>query len=258
MAFPLQRGVSPKLALALLVTARLISAAINIIHDCDETYNFWEPLHYLFYGTGMQTWEYSAGFALRPYIYLLIHALVGGPVALVVGKGAGGCAAAPVKPGRPYSRPLSSKCQNALMCALCSQGRCVLCHQGGSGSSIRVHRVAALQVRNLLHCPLDELLPLDCVIAKSWRHVLKPTQCLALHTLSCRAVQRRYSVVMANSFLALLCITTGMFVSATGFLPSSFTMYAVTAAAAGVLEGKQYYVIIIAAIGEFGLRCCCL
>ena len=30
----------------------------NIIHDCDEVYNYWEPLHYLLYGYGKQTWEY--------------------------------------------------------------------------------------------------------------------------------------------------------------------------------------------------------
>jgi hypothetical protein len=41
-----------------LLTARLLSAAYNIVHDCDEVYNYWEPLHFLLYGYGMQTWEY--------------------------------------------------------------------------------------------------------------------------------------------------------------------------------------------------------
>ena len=45
-------------AFALLLTARLISAGVNIVHDCDEVYNYWEPLHFLLYGYGMQTWEY--------------------------------------------------------------------------------------------------------------------------------------------------------------------------------------------------------
>ena len=41
-----------------LFLARVASAALNIIHDCDETYNYWEPLHYLIYNEGFQTWEY--------------------------------------------------------------------------------------------------------------------------------------------------------------------------------------------------------
>ena len=39
------------------------------IMDCDEVYNYWEPLHYMLFGTGMQTWEYSQHFALRTYAY---------------------------------------------------------------------------------------------------------------------------------------------------------------------------------------------
>lgn len=35
------------IALTLLLTARLISAYYGHISDCDETYNYWEPLHYL-------------------------------------------------------------------------------------------------------------------------------------------------------------------------------------------------------------------
>ena len=50
--------VSLKLAFVLLLCARLTSAFYNIITDCDETYNYWEPLHYLMYGFGMQTWEW--------------------------------------------------------------------------------------------------------------------------------------------------------------------------------------------------------
>jgi len=46
------------LQLAVLATARLLGAATNIVHDCDEVYNYWEPLHYLLHGFGMQTWEY--------------------------------------------------------------------------------------------------------------------------------------------------------------------------------------------------------
>ena len=45
-------------AFVVLLSARLASACLNIVHDCDEVYNYWEPLHFLLYGHGMQTWEY--------------------------------------------------------------------------------------------------------------------------------------------------------------------------------------------------------
>jgi alpha-1,2-mannosyltransferase len=53
----------------------LLSAIVSPISDCDETYNYWEPLHYVMFGTGLQTWEYAAQYALRSYIYILLHAL---------------------------------------------------------------------------------------------------------------------------------------------------------------------------------------
>ncbi|XP_020288827.1 alpha-1,2-mannosyltransferase ALG9 isoform X2 [Pseudomyrmex gracilis] len=60
-------------AYKLLLFARLCSAMWCHITDCDETYNYWEPSHYLLYGTGQQTWEYSPEYALRSYMFLLIH-----------------------------------------------------------------------------------------------------------------------------------------------------------------------------------------
>lgn len=45
----------PLLALGML---RYLSATSNIIHDCDEVFNYWEPLHFLLYNSGFQTWEY--------------------------------------------------------------------------------------------------------------------------------------------------------------------------------------------------------
>eukprot|EP00536_Pseudo-nitzschia_multiseries_P001021 jgi/Psemu1/317480/estExt_fgenesh1_pm.C_130003 len=41
------------------------------IMDCDETFNYWEGVHFLlFRGKSFQTWEYSNEFALRTYAYL--------------------------------------------------------------------------------------------------------------------------------------------------------------------------------------------
>lgn len=56
-----------------LLVARLVSAFSMHVSDCDETFNYWEPTHYLLYGSGFQTWEYSPAYALRSYGYLLLH-----------------------------------------------------------------------------------------------------------------------------------------------------------------------------------------
>nr|XP_012604999.1 alpha-1,2-mannosyltransferase ALG9 isoform X3 [Microcebus murinus] len=57
-----------------LLSARLCAALLSNISDCDETFNYWEPTHYLIYGEGFQTWEYSPAYAIRSYAYLLLHA----------------------------------------------------------------------------------------------------------------------------------------------------------------------------------------
>ncbi|XP_022913586.2 alpha-1,2-mannosyltransferase ALG9 [Onthophagus taurus] len=61
---------------AILLT-RFCAAIWSHITDCDETYNYWEPMHYLIFDKGLQTWEYSPEFALRSYTYLLIHGVPG-------------------------------------------------------------------------------------------------------------------------------------------------------------------------------------
>lgn len=63
----------------LYVSWRVWLASRMPITDCDEVYNYWEPLHYLLYhrstsdggGGSMQTWEYAHEYALRTYGYLL-------------------------------------------------------------------------------------------------------------------------------------------------------------------------------------------
>ena len=61
-------------ALRMFLLLRLTGAVFAPIMDCDETFNYWEPLHYMMYGRGYQTWEYAPDFALRSYGYLLPHA----------------------------------------------------------------------------------------------------------------------------------------------------------------------------------------
>ena len=50
-----------------LVGVRVLAALWSPILDCDEVYNYWEPTHYLLYGHGGQTWEYSPDYAVRSY-----------------------------------------------------------------------------------------------------------------------------------------------------------------------------------------------
>uniref|UniRef100_A0A1I8EBT8 Mannosyltransferase n=1 Tax=Wuchereria bancrofti TaxID=6293 RepID=A0A1I8EBT8_WUCBA len=61
-------------------SVRISAAMWSIISDCDEVYNYWEPLHLFLYGTGFQTWEYSPVYAIRSYLYILMHY---GPAAIL-------------------------------------------------------------------------------------------------------------------------------------------------------------------------------
>lgn len=42
-----------------------------MLTDTDETYGYFEPLHFFLYGKGMMTWEYSPEFAIRTYAFVL-------------------------------------------------------------------------------------------------------------------------------------------------------------------------------------------
>lgn len=42
----------------------------SFIDDTDETYGYFEPLHYLLFQKGMQTWEYNPEYAIRSYAFL--------------------------------------------------------------------------------------------------------------------------------------------------------------------------------------------
>lgn len=59
------------LLLPLLIVRALPSAMMNGTHDCDEAYNYWEPLAKVAgRETAMQTWEYAPEHALRSYLFL--------------------------------------------------------------------------------------------------------------------------------------------------------------------------------------------
>lgn len=62
------------------VIVRLYCALTMIISDCDETFNYWEPLNLLFRGFGKETWEYSPDYAIRSYFYLVPYYLATSPL----------------------------------------------------------------------------------------------------------------------------------------------------------------------------------
>ena len=70
-------GIEPISAFYLFLIANIVAALFAPIQDCDETFNYWEPTHYLSHGYGLQTWEYSPDYAIRSWLYVGLHAIVG-------------------------------------------------------------------------------------------------------------------------------------------------------------------------------------
>ncbi|KAH0597187.1 hypothetical protein MHUMG1_04564 [Metarhizium humberi] len=69
--------IQPITAFYVFFAAGMIAALYAPIQDCDETFNYWEPAHYLSHGYGLQTWEYSPDFAIRSWLYVGLHSIVG-------------------------------------------------------------------------------------------------------------------------------------------------------------------------------------
>ncbi|CAI4214901.1 unnamed protein product [Parascedosporium putredinis] len=69
-------GIEPIKIFYCFLAANLVAACFAPIQDCDETFNYWEPAHYLSHGYGLQTWEYSPEFAIRSWLYVGLHAIV--------------------------------------------------------------------------------------------------------------------------------------------------------------------------------------
>ncbi|PNY22469.1 Alpha-1,2-mannosyltransferase alg9 [Tolypocladium capitatum] len=69
--------IEPITALYVFLAANVAAALFAPLQDCDETFNYWEPAHYLSHGYGLQTWEYSPEYAIRSWLYVALHAVVG-------------------------------------------------------------------------------------------------------------------------------------------------------------------------------------
>lgn len=73
----MKKPTTTEISFAVAYIAIRISLANKApITDCDEVYNYWEPLHFLVHGSGMQTWEYAPQYALRTYAYLFPMAII--------------------------------------------------------------------------------------------------------------------------------------------------------------------------------------
>lgn len=68
------------LLLVLNLAVRIYCGVFMIISDCDETFNYWEPLNLIFRGFGKQTWEYSPEYAIRSYAYLIPYYVITFPL----------------------------------------------------------------------------------------------------------------------------------------------------------------------------------
>ena len=72
-----QFAISSLAAFYTFSAVNLLAAFYAPIQDCDEVYNFWEPTHYLTHSYGLQTWEYSPDYAIRSWLYVSLHAIIG-------------------------------------------------------------------------------------------------------------------------------------------------------------------------------------
>lgn len=66
---------TPMVLVSILVALRAALVVRMIIPDCDETYNYWDPLNVVLRGFGKQTWEYSPEYAIRLWAYLMVYAV---------------------------------------------------------------------------------------------------------------------------------------------------------------------------------------
>ena len=73
-------------AFSVFLSVNLLASTYAPIQDCDEVFNYWEPTHYIAHGYGLQTWEYSPEYAIRSWLYALIHAIPSKVAAAFVSK----------------------------------------------------------------------------------------------------------------------------------------------------------------------------
>ncbi|KAK3748629.1 hypothetical protein QZH41_016680, partial [Actinostola sp. cb2023] len=168
----------------LLLSTRFCSAFLSNISDCDETFNYWEPTHYLLYGTGFQTWEYSPQFAIRSYGYILLNALPG---------------------------------------------------------FVQVYLLKANKV--LVFYFLRFVLSIVCAASESYFYRQYNFCCYS-------GIIKQFGSNVARLAAVFMVFSTGMFISAAAFLPSSFSMYMVLLSYGGWFAGHYPVAIVCTAAGS--------
>ncbi|XP_058946137.2 alpha-1,2-mannosyltransferase ALG9-like isoform X2 [Pocillopora verrucosa] len=160
----------------LLLSARFCSAFLSNISDCDETFNYWEPMHFLMFGSGFQTWEYSPKYAIRSYAYLLLHTV----------------------PGK---------------------------------LQIQVFEANKLLVFYFLRFALSIF-------------------CAACETYFYSGIIKQFGNHVARIAVVFMIFSTGMFISAAAFLPSTFAMYMVILSYGGWFSGNYAVAVLATAAGS--------
>ncbi|VDL82642.1 unnamed protein product [Nippostrongylus brasiliensis] len=160
--------------LKLLFSLRLSAALWSNISDCDEVYNYWEPLHLMLFGKGLQTWEYSPLYAIRSYFYVYLHYIPANILFHLL----------------PYSK-------------------------------------------------IALFITLRCTIG-----VFTLLAEFALYKAACKHL----SISIGRFFVLISMLSTGMFISSTAFLPSSFAMAMNMYAMAAFLNEKWFYAIFATAV----------
>merc|ERR1711962_1606859 len=165
----------PSVFFNFILSARITSSFFSNISDCDETFNYWEPTHYLLYGTGFQTWEYSPTYAIRSYAYLNLHSV--------------------------FAKVMK------------------------------------------------DIFKANKITVFYYVRFFLSIFCAACETYFYQSIMMQYGHHVARLYLAFAALCTGMFISASAFLPSSFTMYMCLIAYGGWMRGNYPVAIFGIAFG---------
>lgn len=160
-----------------LISARFCAAVYSHITDCDETYNFWEPSHYVIFGSGFQTWEYAPRYALRSYSYLLFN-------------------------------------------------------------------IAPTMLYKQIFAPNKILL---FYFQRCWLALI----CSACEFYFYRGVCREFGIHIGRLMLLFQLFSTGMFISSTAYLPSSFSMYMTLLLMGGWFQRRYEGAVLTTALSAF-------
>lgn len=198
-----------------ILAVRLTSMTWNGVSDCDETFNYWEPMHFLIYGKGFQTWEYSPQYALRSYTYVLFHTV---PAWILQQVLLFACDWQ-MKRGLLVNTELHDAIKHSLF-------DCVLCLFFQISSPLPMH--IFFFVRSLL-----------------------ALACSAAELYFVTSIRQELGTNVARVTLGILLASSGMFHAGTAFLPSTTSMYLTMLSYGAWLRRNQKLAIFFTAFSAF-------